>query len=182
MRACRVLRQLAGNVVEILQWPERQASLVGDWTVSTRSEIEAGNKAAAAAAPTAKRKKTTISVRQRFYAKVARRHQQIAARRRYLTALSAGFQNFPGGIEAITASTTWEEIFPMPAPPWLQPYVGEPVFEAEAISGAVDDAEEDPSLQGDAAQKAVATVAAAPATSAAAERPKRSRTPKASGS
>ena len=105
-------RHLAGEVTELLRWPEPEANVVGDWTTATAVERAAGAQAGPA------KKRGRGCTRKRYYAPNASRVEQIRIRARYVKALAAGLSRL--GADDITKDTSWEDVFPYPPPEGLE--------------------------------------------------------------
>jgi hypothetical protein len=108
-------RHFAGEVSELLGWPEKEANILGDWTTST-AEADGSFK------PGARAPKGSSGTRKKWYAVEASRAQQIRARTRFVQAVAAGYELF--GLDNLNWSTTWLDIFPQPAPPELEAFYG----------------------------------------------------------
>ena len=107
-------RHLAGEVSERLRWTEKQGNILGDWSTASPAQRAAG------ASAVAKRKRGTV--RQRYYAPNATADEQVEARLRFVRALAAGFSRL--GVDNVTLSTTWADVFPFPPPPELEAFYG----------------------------------------------------------
>ena len=105
-------RHLAGEVTELLKWPEPEANVVGDWTTATAAERAAGAQVGPA------KKRGRGGTRKRYYAPNASRAEQIRIRARYVKALAAGLSRL--GAEGVTEETSWDDVFPFPPPAGLE--------------------------------------------------------------
>jgi hypothetical protein len=107
-------RHFAGEVSELLGWPEKEANILGDWTTSTADADGSFTPGA--------RAKGSAGTRKKWYAVEASRAQQIRARTRFVQAVAAGFALY--GLDNLTWSTTWLDIVPQPAPLALAEFYG----------------------------------------------------------
>lgn len=107
-------RHFTGEVSELLGWPAKEANILGDWTTSLADQEGAFKPGA--------NPKGVAGTRKKWYAVEASRAQQIRARTRLVQAVSAGYAHF--GLENLTWSTSWLDIFPQPAPPALAIFYG----------------------------------------------------------
>ena len=105
----------AGEVSELLGWPEKEVNILGDWTTSTAY-------ADGSFKPGARAPKGSAGTCKKWYAVEASCAQQIRARTRFVQAVAAGYELF--GLDNLTWSTSWLNIFPQPAPPELEAFYG----------------------------------------------------------
>ena len=112
------MRNLGGDVTSYLDWPDKDADILGDWATP---------EPAGAQEPPQKRprgKAPPRSTRQKFYRANSPRDEQIEVRTRFYQAVAAAIQAF--GISNLTWGTTWRELIPpqADAPAPLRPFYG----------------------------------------------------------
>ena len=111
------MRNLGGDVSSYLDWPDKDADILGDWaTPEPQGPQDPALKRA--------RGKASKSTRQKFYRANAPRDEQIEVRTRFYQAVAAAIQAF--GIPNLTWETTWRELVPpqADAPASLLPFYG----------------------------------------------------------
>ena len=119
-----LVRHLAGELSEMLRWPEPDGNTLGDWTDAVRDASGGYSDPSAAAGGGRGAKRKRASTRQKYYAPNASYARQVRCRLRFYAAMAAGFQAF--GPENLTPDTTWAEVFPETPPPALAGFYGPP--------------------------------------------------------
>ena len=105
-----IWRKMGGTITELLLWDETDAVLVGEWSDPDASN---GRIKRSAAASTRKLSYVVPEVQQ---------ETQIIVRSRYLQALSTAFETY--GLDKVTDSTTWRDLFPEHPDGALQTFYG----------------------------------------------------------
>jgi hypothetical protein len=112
LHGSHIWRKAGGLIGERLKWPERDASLVGEWAPPA-----AGG---AKTAPGGSRR--AASVRKRHYTPHYSQEEQLEVRTRLFAAIAAAIALF--GVDNITPETGWADLLPATAPPELAPFYG----------------------------------------------------------